>query len=317
MHIMDSTEQAAAPPGQPASEPEPVVRDVPVSGGTLRVQSFGAGPRHAIAVHGITGNGSCWQPLARALPPEWTLHAVDLRGRGHSAALPGPYGFARHAEDLREASAALGLGRPLLVGHSLGAYVVLLAADISPGAFERILLLDGGLPMPVPPGADLDQILTATLGPAIARLSQTFASAEAYAGFWQAHPALGPFWTADIERYVRYDLTGDPGALHSRVVPECARQDGRDLLAAADQIASALRRRTGTIPLVRAPRGMFGDPPGLMADELVARWQGELPGLAVTTVPDTNHYTILFEPAATAQIAAAMDSAQPRSARST
>ncbi len=303
---MDTTDPAAGQADPPAAGQGAAIRDVPVSGGTLRVQTFGTGPRHAVAVHGITGNSSSWQALARALPPEWTLHAVDLRGRGHSAALPGPYGFAAHAADLRDAVAALGLDRPLLVGHSLGAYVVLLAADAYPEAFGRIVLVDGGLPMPVPPGADLDQLLIASLGPAITRLSQTFPSAAAYVEFFQAHPALGPFWNADIEAYVRYDLTGEPGALHSRVVPECARQDGRDLLGAAGQVGSALLRRAGTIPLVRAPRGMFGEPPGLMPDELVAHWQGQLPGLDVTTVPDANHYTILFEPAGTQRIAAAM-----------
>ena len=303
---MDTMDPAAGPAGAPATGPTAAIRDVPATGGTLRVQSFGTGPRHAIAVHGITGNSTCWQPLARALPPEWTLHAVDLRGRGHSASLPGPYGFAAHAGDLRAAAAALDLDRPLLVGHSLGAYIVLLAADAHPGAFGPIVLVDGGLPMPVPAGADLDQLLVASLGPAITRLSQTFPSAEAYVEFFQAHPALGPFWNADIEAYVRYDLTGEPGALHSRVVPECARQDGRDLLAAAAQVGPALLRRDGTIPLVRAPRGMFGEPPGLMPDELVAHWQGQLPGLDVTTVPDTNHYTILFDPAGTQRIAAAM-----------
>ena len=87
--------------------------DVDVAGGTLRVLSWGSGPRPAIAVHGITGNAVCWQAVARALPEDWTLYAVDLRGRGHSAALPGPYGFDQHGADLRDAVLALGLDRPV------------------------------------------------------------------------------------------------------------------------------------------------------------------------------------------------------------
>ncbi len=291
---MESAEQAAR------------ADDITLPDGTMRVLSFGSGPVHAIAVHGITANANCWRAVARALPAEWTLHAVDLRGRGHSAALPGPYGFDRHATDLRDLAAALGLSRPLLVGHSLGAYIALLTADAYPDVFGAITLLDGGLPLPVPPGADLDQLLAVSLGPAIARLRETYPSADAYVDFWRAHPALGPSWSDDIEHYVRYDLTGDPGALRSRVVPECARQDGRALLASTERIAAALSRRAGAVPVLRAPAGMFGEPPGMIGDELAARWQSRLPNLAITTVPATNHYTIMFAPAATAQIAAVM-----------
>ena len=236
--------------------------DAAVTGGTLRVLSWGAGPRPVIAVHGITGNASCWQPVARALPDECTLYAVDLRGRGHSAALPGPYGFGQHVADLRAAVLALGLDRPVLVGHSLGAYVALLAADADPGMFSRLVLVDGGLPLPVPPDADLDQLLAVSLGPALARLSETFPTPEAYVQFWRAHPALTGAWTDNVEQYVRYDLAGEPGRLHSRVVPEAARGDGRDLLGSADRVTAALRHlgqpgypgQPGhPVPLLRAP----------------------------------------------------------------
>ena len=145
------------------------IHDAEVTGGTLRVLSWGDGPRPVIAVHGITANAVCWQAVARALPEDWTLYAVDLRGRGHSAALPGPYGFDQHGADLRAAVHALGLHRPVLVGHSLGAYIALLAANAHPQAFGRLVLIDGGLPLPVPSGADLDGLLAASLGPALAR----------------------------------------------------------------------------------------------------------------------------------------------------
>jgi lipase len=281
-------------------------RDIAVAGGTMRVLSFGDGPRHAIAVHGITANASGWRALARALPADWTLHAVDLRGRGHSADLPGPYGFDQHAADLRDVAVAIEGGRPTLVGHSLGAFIALLAADAYPEVFGGLLLIDGGLPLPLPTDVDIDQVLAASLGPAIARLSQTFPSADAYVEFWRAHPALTDSWCDDIEHYVRYDLTGQPGALRSRVVPECARVDGRELLSSGARYIAALRRRPGPVRLLRAPNGMFGQPPGLLPMEAVEGWQAELPGLWVTTIPDTNHYTLLFNPSATAAIADAL-----------
>ena len=286
-------------------------RDVDVPGGTLRVVSFGTGERPALAVHGITANAMCWQAVARALPPDWTLHAVDLRGRGHSRALPGPYGFDAHAADLAQAASALGLERPVLIGHSLGAHVALLAADAHQGAFGPLVLVDGGLPLPVPAEIDVDAVLAASLGPAVQRLSQTYPTAEAYVEFWRAHPALTG-WTSDIEDYVRYDLTGKPGSLRSCVNPQAVRADGQQLLTGTGRIAAALRRLGAGTPVLRAPAGMFGQPPGLLPEEAVRYWQSQIPELRVTTIPDTNHYTILFAPDAAAIIAAELAAAAER-----
>ncbi len=282
--------------------------DVDVAGGTMRVVSFGTGTRPALAVHGITANAMCWQAVARELPADWTLYAVDLRGRGHSTALPGPYGFDAHARDLRQAAVALHLEHPVLIGHSLGAYIALLAADAHPGVFGPLVLVDGGLPLPVPADADLDALLRASLGPALQRLTETFPTTEAYLDFWRAHPAL-THWNGDVENYVRYDLTGEPGALRSRANPEAVRADSRELLTGFARISAALHRRSGPTPVLRAPAGMFGQPPGLLPDDLAGYWQAEVPQLRVTTVPETNHYSILFSPDAAASIAAQLAAA--------
>ena len=85
--------------------------------------------------------------------------------------------------------------------------------------------------LPVPEGIDLDAALDAALGPAIARLEQTFPGTEAYLDFWRGHPALAGHWTADVEAYLRYDLTGEPGRLRCRAVGEAVRTDGREILA--------------------------------------------------------------------------------------
>ena len=87
---------------------DPAELDVPRPDGTLRVLRWGRGPRHAVALHGITASAAGWQPVAEALPTEWSLFAVDLRGRGHSAHLPGPYGWDRHLDDVLGAVAHLG-----------------------------------------------------------------------------------------------------------------------------------------------------------------------------------------------------------------
>ena len=150
----------------------------------------------------------------------------------------------------------------VLVGHSMGAFIALLAAAAEPELFRRLVLVDGGLPFPPPPeGVSVDDVLRATLGPAIERLSTTFASEQAYLDFFRAHPALAADWNDDIANYARYDLTGPPGELRSRVVGDAVRADGRDVLVlAADFLAAWDALRVPTV-LLRAPLGMFGQAP--------------------------------------------------------
>ena len=221
--------------------------------------------------------------------------------------LPGPYGLDRHARDVVAVLRHFG-GRPVLAGHSMGAYVALLARDAHPQLVRRLVLVDGGLPLPVPEGIDLDATLDATLGPAIARLGQTFPSIEAYLDFWRAHPALADHWTADVGAYVRYDLTGEPGRLRSRVVGNAVRADGGDVLA-EKPFADALTRLTRPTPLLTAPAGMFGEPPPLIPHEVVAAWQERVPALRPQVVPGVNHYTILFDREGAAAVSQAIRAA--------
>jgi lipase len=281
--------------------------DVPVDGGDLRVLRWGAGKRVAVAVHGITASAMSWQAVARHMPADWTLAAPDLRGRGHSRGLPGPYGLDTHARDVAAVLAYFG-GRPVLAGHSMGAYVALLTRDAHPELVRRLVLVDGGLPAPVPDGTDLDALLDATLGPAISRLRESYPDTEAYLDFWRAHPALAGHWTADVEAYVRYDLIGENGQLRSRAEEAAVRADGRDVLS-EKPFADALSRLTRPTPLLTAAAGILGAPPGLFPPELVAAWHERVPALRPQLVPEANHYTILFEREGAAAVSQAIRAA--------
>ncbi|MEU9136715.1 alpha/beta fold hydrolase [Streptomyces sp. NPDC048404] len=278
---------------------EPAELDLPVEGGALRVLRFGRGPRIALAAHGITGSGMSFRAMARHLPDEWSLFAPDLRGRGGSADTPGPCGLERHAMDLCRLAQDQGGGRPVaLTGHSMGAYIALNAAALRPALFDRLLLVDGGLPLPVPPGTDLDAVLDTTLGPALARLRMTYDTDAAYVDFFRAHPALGPHWNADIETYVRYDVTGPRGARRSKAREEAVRHDGRDLLTSAEVFTAALTGLRVPALLLHAPLGLLGQEPPMLEASVVARWTGGRGNLHAERVEGSNHYTILLGTAA-------------------
>jgi lipase len=284
--------------------------NVAVDGGDMRVLLWGTGKRVAVAVHGITASGMSWQAVARHMPPDWTLAAPDLRGRGHSRDLPGPFGLDTHARDVVAVLRHFGGSRvrPVLAGHSMGAYVALLARDAHPELVRRLVLVDGGLPLPVPDGTDLDAVLDATLGPAIARLGQSFPSTDAYLDFWRAHPALAAHWTPDVEAYARYDLIGEPGQLRPRAVEDAVRADGRDMLA-EKPFADALERLTKPTPLLTAPDGVFGAPPPVIPHDVVEVWRERVPALRPQAVPETNHYTILFDREGAAAVSQAIRAA--------
>src|ERR1700712_1157419 len=135
---------------------DPELLAVPVRGGELSVLRWAPdapGAPVVVLVHGLTSNAMVGAGVAAALTGEFEVLAPDRRGRAGSAGLPAPYGLAAHAEDV---AALLGrTGPAVLVGHSMGAFVAALAAaGVARYAVRGLVLVDGGLPFPQPPGLD-------------------------------------------------------------------------------------------------------------------------------------------------------------------
>src|SRR5262249_14521139 len=129
-------------------------QDVAVAAGRLAVWKLTSGGPAVIAVHGILSSSRAWVAVARALGDRASLYAVDLRGRGESNGLPGPYGMAAHTADLLAVVDALGLDRATLVGHSLGAYIVAQFGADHPDRVNQLVLVDGGVEIPGTEGVD-------------------------------------------------------------------------------------------------------------------------------------------------------------------
>lgn len=280
---------------------------VPVAGGALHVARWdGDGDAPVVvAAHGITATHMEWPAVAEALGGDVTLVAPDLRGRGRSNALPGPYGMAAHADDMAAVLDAVGVERAVVVGHSMGAYVAVVMAARFPARVSGLVLVDGGLPLPVPAGLSVDEILDAVIGPAMARLSMCFESREAYREFWRAHPAFKE-WTPEVQAYVDYDLVGQEPELRSSASADAVRGDAQDTLVAADRIVDALDRLPCPAVLLRAPRGMFDQEGGLLPDDVVQEWRHRQPLLADVLVPGVNHYTITISRHGAATVADAI-----------
>lgn len=283
-----------------AASATPAFSDVAVAGGALRVASFAPAPAVAdaqlvLGIHGITGSSMQLAPVARALDGAARFLAPDLRGRGASNDLPGPFGIAQHATDCAAVLEQLGGGRPAIVlGESMGAFVAVVLAASRPDLVERLVLADGGLPAAVPEGLEPDDLIRSVVGPAIDRLGRVFGSREDYLEFWRGHPALAEEWTADVEAYLDYDLESAEGGVRPRARREAVRRDGIDVLVEHDLIAGALETLACDLVLLRACRNLVNEEPPLYPRAAVEPWQGRLPRLRVKVVPDTNHYTLFF-----------------------
>ncbi len=284
---------------------------IEVAGGELAVDyrpgPSGGGSPLVILIHGITASSRSWALISKRLAGEVALAAVDLAGRADSAGVGGPFGIRRHAADVVAIADKLGATSVVLVGHSMGGWIAATAAPMLGARCVGVVLVDGGWGLEVPRDGASDQVLETVLGPAMERLSQEFATREDYYQFWKSHPALSQpgVWGDAVTDYLDHDLGPGPGPHRSRVVVDAVRADGIDILMddSVRHAAVALSVRT---ELLRVDRGLLDEPSPVIPLESAQELSERNPLVSVTTVPDLNHYTILFAPGGADAVVAAI-----------
>lgn len=89
----------------------------------LHYYRTGHGDKPALVlVHGFSDNGLCWTPTARDLEADFDVIMPDMRGHGLSERVQ-PGDKVDMAADVAELIHSLGLTRPIMVGHSMGAMI--------------------------------------------------------------------------------------------------------------------------------------------------------------------------------------------------
>jgi pimeloyl-ACP methyl ester carboxylesterase len=305
------------------NDPFDVNYKVAVAGGELEVARSGPPPDEAdavvLAVHGITASHEAWRAVARELAPRAGLCvlAPDLRGRGRSADLPGPYGLAAHVADLLAVLDDAAVRSAVVAGHSMGGYAAALLAADHPERVAGLVLLDAGPADELPPGVDPHDALAMVLGPAAARLALTFPTTDDYVDMWRVHPAFAHAWNDDVDAYVRYDLEhvpepARPDAVRSLISTAAVRTDGLELVVDEDT-RTAIDRVLAPVWLLRAERGVVDDDQPMIPLDLLDDFAATHPAVQIEAVADVNHYTLLLGLGpGPSRVAAAIESALSR-----
>jgi len=105
-------------------------------GTTIAFERSGKGPP-LVLVHGTTADHTRWKPLLPRLEAQFTVYAVDRRGRGGSGDAAG-YAIEREFEDI--AAVVDAISEPSFVlGHSYGAVCSLEASLLTRGVRKLVL----------------------------------------------------------------------------------------------------------------------------------------------------------------------------------
>jgi len=242
-----------------------------------------------VFAHGLTGNAFCFQALADELAGDHRVFAYDLRGRGDSDKPTQDYSVPTHAADLARLLNKLELNRPVVVGHSLGAFIALYFAAHYPEQLSKLVLIDGGTPPPWKTPDKQPMWLTTS----ISRLGTPVPSFEAYVQRLKALPHLGPYWNEYLDLYFEHDVRHWPdGSVSSK----CYREG---VLEEQQRVEEALPEQQWTrvqVPtlLLRAGMGMFSDNDQLLPEEAAAAVQRSIKSCRFVDFPTLNHYTIIF-----------------------
>jgi pimeloyl-ACP methyl ester carboxylesterase len=239
-----------------------------VNGVNLHFATAGSGPP-ILLVHGWLGSSHHWRKLMPLLAGRHTVLALDVRGYGESDKPYSGYDGRTIAADILGLSGQLGLERPIVVGHDMGALPALLLAAEHPEVVSGLVYVDEPLP-----GYNLDRFTA-------------FSEENPFVYWWfafNAQPHLpAALWAGREAELVDYFLTAmsaDPTAVSEADKAEYVRglrKPGglhgsfgwyREVLTTARQIREATRTKISTPVL--AINGQYGHPEVLEQMQLVA-----------------------------------------------
>ena len=268
---------------------EPIMKKVQGDGVQINVAIWEGSGKPILCIHGITANCRCWDTLAEVLAPAYRVMAMDLRGRGQSDKPSQGYSLEYHLKDINCLLDDLGLERAVIMGHSLGAFIGLAFAAEYPERTDQLILVDGAGKLSP---EQFDEVFIA-IKPALDRLGQVYASADAYLEKMKEAPYIHP-WSPVIETYYRYELEEVEGGVRTNIDPAHIQEEAANVR----QIDTALfyPRIKAKVLILRAPKGLLSQKDLLLPDDVIEKMMNEIPDVQRFDAEGMNHYGIVFQP---------------------
>jgi pimeloyl-ACP methyl ester carboxylesterase len=242
-----------------------------------------------VFIHGITANAYCFQAFADELASDHRVFAYDLRGRGDSDKPEEGYSIPLHAADLAELIDELGLLRPVIVGHSLGAMIALYFAAHYPEKLSKLVLIDAGAALPWKSIGEQPAWLTASFN----RLGTPVPSFEEYTQRLKVAPFMGPYWNDYFDAYFEHDVRrNDDGSVASKGYREGILEDAVHLFE--NRPEEQWEHVTVPTLLLRAGQGLFAEDDQLLPVEAAEAIRQGIKNCRFVDYPALNHYTIVF-----------------------
>jgi pimeloyl-ACP methyl ester carboxylesterase len=269
---------------------KPVSNEYVIAGDTtLHYVQWGKEGTPVICIHGLTANAFSFQAFADALAPTHCVFAYDLRGHGDSDKPEEDYNIPAHAQDLAEMIDELGVERPIILGHSFGAMIAVYFAAHYPDKLSKLVLLDGGAPIPGQTLEELPEWLLASIN----RVGTATPSYRQYIEDLQAIPFLGSHWNEYIELSLRNDIRPEhDGSIVAKAYREGIIEEGQHIHEIRlDQLWARI-----TVPtlLLRAGQGLFSATDQMLSEDAAQAMQEHIPDCQYINFPELNHYTLIF-----------------------
>lgn len=244
-----------------------------VDGCRVRYRQQGSGRPPLLLLHSAGGSSLPLLELINLLSPRRRVVACDLPGHGQSGPLfPEPRAselLERYAEVAAELAERVGLGRYVVVGHSMGGAIGLLMAERFAERIAAVVVVASAARLPMSP-----PLRRALEGPADDLVA--FFAANGYSP--HSGPARGARWARDQLQCSRRQLLADFGA--------CDRFDMRNELSRISQPVTVI---APTDDLLTPPRA---------ARSLAAR----LPRARLELLDRAGHFAVQERPRAVAQL---------------
>jgi pimeloyl-ACP methyl ester carboxylesterase len=242
-----------------------------------------------LCVHGITANCRCWDVMASELSPGHRVMAMDLRGRGLSDKPPTGYALAHHLRDMERILEEMGIGRAVIMGHSLGAFITLAFAAEYPERVHRIILVDGGGSLSK---EQMDNVFEG-IRPALERLGKVFPSRNAYLEAMKQAPYIQP-WSSALETYYAYELEVVDEGVRCNIQPQHIEEEAANLREV--DVADYYPRVSCQTLILRATEGLLTREDILLPEDVIRRMMREIPDAERMDLDGINHYGIVFQP---------------------